>query len=277
MIVPLICLLFAISTSDGACPEIADLPVQDNKRFIGALWWFELPYNGHVASLSCSGNGYSTVYSGQMKSSNTAFILTSLIVMPGCTFYGFPEPNYKGDPKFIEGPRLIKSVPTNYWKDCGGGKACVPSYIVECKQTFPDCTAETDWKVIAVLDNSASDTPASFVYKKTVGVTWSDSMTKSLLVSAEVSGEISEGIDGIFSDKLGFKVTTQAQIDHTSSKGGSTTSEIDVEVTVPAKRKVAYMQQIARCGGSTFNTQIIKVKNLKSGKGKGKGKARRSD
>jgi len=265
--------LFGLSTCArnkwGGCPNIHDLsPVTDDKKFIGAYLFDGKPKNGYVDTLSCMGQTYNLL-SGEQKSSTDptiGFQAGSLIVMPGCTFYGFGLPNYSGKPTVIKEGTIIRDLPRGYWRNivCFGKVSCLASYLVECVQSYPDCTPQTEWKVVAEFDNSESTIPASFSYKKTVGSTWSKSMAASLSISNEVSAEVSGGIEGIFSAKLGFKLKTEIGSSTTTTKGGSTTKELDIEVSVPAGKKVAYYQTVATCGGSTFHTQLVKMVEIKS-------------
>jgi len=249
------------------CRETSDLPVSYDKQFIGAWVWRELPPNGNLPAFSCAGPSQYYLSGSQGSApAGQGWPAGTIIVMPGCTFYGWGTYGWKGVPKVIEGGQRRLYVPPNYFGSvtCGNNVGCYLSYRVDCTQQYPNCAPETNWKVIAEFDNTGSEIPATFAYKKTVGTTWSDSVTKSLSVSATVSAEISAGIDDLLSAKLSASLTTGITYSSTSTNGGSTSKEIDVQVQVDGGKKVRYEQNIAHCGGSTFNTQLIRVVEIKT-------------
>merc|ERR1712013_178252 len=108
-----------ISVRSG-CPDISELPIVRNKQFLGFR-----SYRGKgndIPALSCTGNYYDYVN-------------------------GFQYSEWTG-------PLFISNVPTSeFGHICGDGVACVRSFLVDCKQQYPDCQPEDSWKTVASFDN----------------------------------------------------------------------------------------------------------------------------
>ena len=65
------------------------------------------------------------------------------------------------------GPLFISNVPElEFGHTCGEDYvACARSFLVDCKQQYPDCQPEDSWKTVASFDNTLSDLPSTFTYK----------------------------------------------------------------------------------------------------------------
>ena len=100
-----------ISMRSG-CPDISELPIVQDKQFIGKWYLVKLMNNNcllltgfrfytgkgnDIPALSCTGDVYDDV-SGDQESAlpGEGYPLGSIFVHPGCTFYGFHDYNYQG-------------------------------------------------------------------------------------------------------------------------------------------------------------------------------------
>merc|ERR1719495_2116377 len=149
-----------ISTRSG-CPDFSELPIVKDKHFIGIR-----NYNGKghdIPALSCNGDVWDIV-SGYQASAGPGqgYPIGSVFVHPGCTFYGFHDINYQGDYTEWTGPLFISNVPSSAFWWCG--VACVPSFLVDCRQQYPDCQPEDSWKTVASFDNTESALTTTFTY-----------------------------------------------------------------------------------------------------------------
>merc|ERR1711872_178161 len=239
----------------SGCPEWDELPRVAHSKFIGIRYYKD--YGHDIPALSCNGHYYDMLNGYQYSASPGAcFPIGSLFVHAGCTFYAFCDNNYEGSYETYEGPLFFSKVPDGSF--CGwaySNKPCVPSYIVDCKQHYPDCVPSDEWKTVASYDNSGSDLPSTFTYKYVIGTSWSTQMSEGMSVDETVSAEMSEGFFDIFETKIGVSVTTGYNWNDMSTEAQSETREFWVQTDVPAGRTLQIQQTKGTCGGSEVNTE----------------------
>jgi len=237
------------------CPDISELPIVKDKQFIGIR-----RYQGKgndIPALSCNGDYYDAVTGHQVTADpGTGYPIGSIFVHPGCTFYGFHDNNYQGGYTEWTGPLFISNVPNVLGHTCGSDHVpCANSYLVDCRQQYPDCQPEDSWKTVASFDNTQSDLPATFTYKYIIGTSWSHGMSDSMSISDTISAEVTAGFFDIFEASLGTSVTTGYDWSETSSEAKSETKQFTVSTELPGGRMVQIQQTKGNCGGSEVNTE----------------------
>jgi len=245
-------------SSRSGCPEWDELPRVYDSKFIG---FRSYTGPGHtIPALSCNGVKWDGVNGDRNTgTSGKCFNMGSLFVHAGCTFYVFCHNYYQGSYETYEGPLFFSKVPDGSF--CGWGNSigpCVPSYIVDCKQHYPDCVPSDEWKTVASYDNSGSDLPSTFTYKYVIGTSWSTQMSEGMSVDETVSAEMSEGFFDIFETKIGVSVTTGYNWNEVSSEAQSETREFWVQTDVPAGKTLQIQQAKGMCGGSEVNTEMFR-------------------
>jgi len=255
-----------ISVRSG-CPDVSELPIVWYKHFIGVRVY---QGKGHdIPALSCTGDAFDGVSGSQYSAPNgQGYPVGSIFVHPGCNFYGFHDYNYQGS--YIEwtGPLFISNVPqSTFGHTCGADHVpCMSSYLVDCKQQYPDCQPVDSWKTVTSLDNTQSDLPSTFTYKYIIGTSWSHEMSESMSVDATISYEVKAGFFGLFEARLGVSVTTGYDWSETSSQAQSETKEFTVSTEVPGGRMIQIQQTKGQCGGSEVNTEMFRnVVTFKNG------------
>merc|ERR1711942_214566 len=252
-----------ISVRTG-CPDISELPIVWNKQFLG-FRYYEGKGND-IPALSCTGDYHDQVNGEQHSATpGRGWPIGSIFVHPGCTFYGFHDYDYQGSYTEWTGPLFISNVPEwEFGHTCG--VACARSYLVDCKQQYPDCQPEDSWKTVASFDNTLSDLPSTFTYKYTIGTSWSSQMTESMSVDATISSEVKAGFFDIFEASIGMSVTTGYDWSETSSEAKSEIREFTDSTEVPGGRMIQIQQTKGHCGGSEVNTEMFRnVATLKDG------------
>jgi len=252
------------------CPDIKQLPIVENKQFIGIRIYHG---NGNdIPALSCNG-AYQEFFSGFQYSSDPGkgTMIGSIFVHPGCIFYGFHDYNYQGSYTEWTGPLFISNVPDVFGHICDNDHynhvPCVDSFLVDCRQQYPDCQPEDDWKTVTSLDNTQSDLPATFTYEYTIGTSWSHQMSDSMSISNSISAEVKAGFFDIFEASLGVSVTTGYNWSETSTAAKSETRKIIDSIQVPGGRVITIQQAKGYCGGSEVNTEMFRnVATFKDGK-----------
>jgi len=244
----------------SGCPEWDELPRVWNSKFIGARKYLE---SGHdIPALSCNGNYYEPVNGYQVSADpGTCFPIGSLFVHAGCTLYGFCDYNYEGQYKSFEGPLFISKLPKDTFCGyfaTGTDVPCAKSYLVDCRQHYPDCVPSDNWETVASYDNSNSHLPSTFTYKYTIGTSWSTEMSEGMSIDETVSAEMSAGFFDIFESKIGMSVTTGYNWNEVSTEAKSETKEFQVETNVPAGESIQIQQTKGTCGGSTVNTEMFR-------------------
>jgi len=242
----------------SGCPDISDLPIVKDKQFIG----FRM-YRGRgndIPALSCTGD-IADVTSGTQWTTEPGhcFPIGSIFVHPGCTFYGFHEVNYQGSYIEYTGPFFLSNIPQwEFGVSCCDGKACVTSYLVDCRQQYPDCQAEDSWKTVVSFDNTESDLPSTFTYKYIIGTSWSHEMSDSMSIDETISYEVKAGFFDIFEETLGVSVSTGYNWSETSSEAKSETKEFTVSTELPGGRMIQIQQTKGKCGNSEVSTEMFR-------------------
>jgi len=244
----------------SGCPEWDELPRVVNKKFVAARTYKE---SGHdIPALSCNGNHWDAINGYSISAEDgQCYGVGSLFVHAGCTYYGFCDYNYQGNYKVFEGPLFISKVPTSTfcnWHFTDSDTPCTPSYLVDCRQHYPDCAPADNWETVASYDNSNSHLPSTFTYKYTIGTSWSTEMSEGMSIDETVSAEMSAGFFDIFEEKIGFSVTTGYNWNEVSTEAQSETKEFSVQTDVPAGEIIQIQQTKGTCGGSTVYTEMFR-------------------
>jgi len=247
-----------VSARSG-CPEWDELPRVQNSKFIGIRFY---QGRGHdIPALSCNGEYFDDVNGYQISApSGKCYDIGTLFVHTGCKLYGFCDYNYEGTYKTFEGPLFISKLPKDsfcgYYAD--QDIPCMLSYIVDCKQHYPDCVPSDEWKTVASYDNSGSNLPSTFTYKYVIGTSWSTQMSEGMSIDSTVSAEMSAGFFDIFETKIGASVTTGYNWNEVSTEAQSETREFSVQTDVPAGESILVQQTMGTCGGSNVNTEMFR-------------------
>ncbi len=133
------------------CPPMENVPVMhthEEDTFNCARMWMRTGADHPVqgCNVCTEGQDYDWDYfDGTENSSPTGyFAVGSLMVLPGCTFYGFDEPDFMGSIfEYSTGTHSKVDGPS-----CGTSSTChvdvcgFPSYKCRCQQKFISCNPE---------------------------------------------------------------------------------------------------------------------------------------
>merc|ERR1712142_9761 len=243
----------------SGCPDWDELPKVWNSKFLGLRYYYGS--GNEVPALSCN-DGYFERENGFQYSSPEGYgtPMGTIFVHAGCTLYGFCDREYEGTVIKFEGPLFISKLPKDTF--CGwhnGDVAILLSFIVDCKQHYPDCVPSDDWKTVASYDNSNSDLQATFTYKYMIGTSWSTEMSEDMSIAATVSVELSAAFFEIFEERIGFSVTTGYNWNEASTEAKSEAEEFSVQTDVPAGKSIQIQQTKGTCGGSEVNTEMFRT------------------
>jgi len=242
--------------SGQGCPQPADeSALVDDENFLAGVLW---SWDGHDdLYLACNGPSYrDPAGTRHTNSPGTVVKIGSLLVMPGCTFTGYKEANYIGEKYEVTGPALIPYVHFN--------DELFGSYEWSCRQRLPDCVPEDHWSTIGFFDNSFSEFPAQFIYSRTVGTSWSASMSESKKVSDKVDAAITISFWRIVAS-LGYSHTTEYDWTNPSEVAKSESVTTTVKITVAPFKKLQLDQAVGTCGGTTVHTEMLRAVSTKRG------------
>lgn len=252
------------------CPT--EIPVIADKKIVAA----HIYHGGHphIHALSCTGACHTYYAETRQTFPNNSFLqYNSMIINPGCTVHLFSGENYDGFSQSIAGPKTITQ-----FKEGEGSLTCVffeivfsypclpKSMILICTQVFPSCTATDGWQAVTTIDNTWSNVSSQFSYTKTVGTTFSDSVTNSIGVSATVSKAISASFFDIFSSTIGLSLTTDYDWTSTDTETRSETKTFKVDVDIPPGVRVSVEEAVGTCGGSSVHTLMYRIRDDKTNK-----------
>jgi len=244
------------------CPDISELPRVDHHKsvFIGARIYYL--YGNCVPGLSCNGDFWDT-QNGAMISPEPGYCtaIGTLFVHAGCTFHAFKEYNFQGSVKTFEGPLFVTKMPDGiFWGDQTSETKvpCVSSFLVDCRQHYPDCQPSDRWETVASLDNTGSSLPSEFTYTYEVGTSWSHEMSEEMGIDSTIESEISVGFFRQFETRVGVSQTTQHNWGEISTEEKSESKTISTKTEVPARGRIKIQQVIGSCGGSKVYTLDVR-------------------
>eukprot|EP00092_Neocalanus_flemingeri_P073160 GFUD01090206.1.p1 GENE.GFUD01090206.1~~GFUD01090206.1.p1 ORF type:complete len:313 (+),score=21.68 GFUD01090206.1:80-1018(+) len=260
MIPPAVSEISASDVQPFGCPS--KIPITMNQAIVAGK-----TYDGkgnNVPELSCNGKSKLWYKDTKYDAGSWSVLFGSVIVNPGCTLILVtpwdsqrltgPKTNPNPKPDISPGINGIGFRGTIF--TCGG-IPCVWTLIWTCKQSYPSCEPDDKWQIITKLDNSANIS-AQFTYEKTVGTTWSQSMTESRSVSTTVSASISAAFWGVTAT-MGISGTTGYDWKTTDTKTKSESQSFKVSVEVPPKSTFTIEAVVGFCGGSTIHTQMFRI------------------
>lgn len=244
------------------CPDISELPRvdHDNSVFIGARLYSL--YGNCVPGLSCNGR-FVDCQNGEMYSSEPGKCspIGTLFVHAGCTFHAFKEYNFQGLVKTFPGPLFVTKMPDGIFWGYGTTETkvpCVSSFLVDCRQHYPDCTPSDHWETVASFDNTGSSLSSKFTYKYEVGTSWSHEMSEDMGIDTTIEAEISFGFFRQFETRIGVSQTTQHNWGEVSTEEKSETKSFSTETEVPGGKRMKIQQVVGSCGGSTVKTLQVR-------------------
>lgn len=243
------------------CPgEIPVVREKDGKKEIVAA----RVYRGSPTDLqftSCNGDCKDYLAETKLTSAApNAFLFASLFVNPGCKVFVFEDYNFAGTTKekeFLPGlhHKVKPELPLHPNSE---GIAVAKSMGFTCTQVLPSCTPSDKWQTVATLENTDASGPTTFSYLKTVGTSFSTSITNSFSVSVTWEAEVKASLFGQTASQ-GVSATTGYDWTSLDEEEKTTTRTYNVDVLVPAGLKVHIEEVLGTCGGSSVHTQMFRV------------------
>ncbi len=162
----------------------------------------------------------------------------SLIVLAGCTFYGFGSINYEGDIYQYNGALTVANnqdpVLGIYANEiCGQVVEGYRSIQCRCQQAFIACAPTDDYVPVMSCDATNSEISVECTYTETIGTTYTEEAMQSMSVSATVEESIQLGLFDLFSSDLGFSATTQYNWSTSAMSTFESIQTYEVKVDVP--------------------------------------------
>jgi len=246
------------------CPPLNSVPVMyDDETFNCARKWHG-PGDAEPikACNSCQLGNYYDHYDMQDWNEGQPYGYTgSLIVNPGCTFYGFSGREFDGT--VYEYPAglysLVEAPYTDLANGCGD---YFRSVKCRCQQKLISCVPEDEWALIFVCDAVDALKPVKCTYQRTIGTSYTAETSEHMEISEEVSLEITVGLFNLFEETLGVSATTGYDWTHTSSSTMEEEETFTVEVeTTPGC--ASYIEQtVGHCNGNDAQTEIFKISDV---------------
>jgi len=254
----------SVQSGQQGCPRISDLNVMyDSTRFLSMHMW-QGP--GHdLALLGCNGEHHWQPQDFMTTAApGRAFFIGSIVVLPGCTFTGFRDVNYRGPTYVLEGPVVQSHINFNAgFNHDHGDVGWFGSFVATCEQQLPNCVASDSWVTVGSLDNSQSAFPAEYTYQHTVGTEFSKSTQHSVDISSQVSTEVKSKFFGFFKGKLGVSVKTGYDWTRVSSEATSEVVTTEVKIMIPPHERVQLDRATGTCGGSVVHTELMRTVSSK--------------
>ncbi len=162
----------------------------------------------------------------------------SLAVMPGCTFYGFSQPNYEGSVYSHSGPAVLSYLVDNsspsYPRGLYNSSKC------RCLQAAIDCTPTEAYESVVACDNRSSHAEATCTYSETIGTSYTSGAAESRSVSHEAQASVEASLFSIFSANIGVSSATGRDWTRLNEETFSAEVTAQIELVVPPGQLVSW-------------------------------------
>jgi len=241
-------------TYSGCPAPYYHYPHHEDGKYVCAVWW-----DGEGADWpvdACNGDIH---YTGVGDYDSTYYYpMGSIYVYPGCTMYLYDDYGFAGNREAIYGGL----VPNNEYFPNNAGVPGPKSY--KCRCYYPiNCTPKDGYEVILQYDNKKGKTPITLTYTKTIGLSLSAEVQKSLTVSNTTTTSISRRFFWIFSTTTTFSSTTTYNWKVKVAADFSVTTSLESKITIQPGKSIQLLQAVGKCGDSEVRTSLFKVKTLK--------------
>lgn len=261
----IVILAFGIATIQAECPALDSVPVMyDDETFLCARLWDASgdadPIQGcntcdSTPYESTTEDGYEHEYSRPVG---------SLIVNPGCIFYGFSEREFEGTvDEFPAGLYSLVDAPNspNSYPECANS---FHSVKCKCQQKLVSCIPEDGWAVKLVCDAMGATQPVECSYVKTIGTSYTAEVSEDMAISAGVSAEITVGMFGLFGSTIGTSLETGYDWAQTSSETMGEEESFQTVAFAAPGRILHIEQAVGHCDGNDAQTELFKIYDVGS-------------
>ena len=259
----LLLLALGIALINAECPDVNDLPVYFNDdTFFCARFYYG--HGDDLALHGCNGCDISTYIdlpdnTNQDAGDGYHYPVGSVIVRPGCTFYQFHESHYNGNWKTFEGPGVWSKVDGGYNGDhsnCAKGER---SIMCRCGMRHFSCVPEDRFEVVMLCDATQAQSDVECNYIKTIGTSYTETMSSSMSLDVTVENEMKEKFFGIFESTLSVSVTTGYDWGYVSSETSSEEDSVEIRTTAPAGYVLRIEQAVGHCDGNSAKTELFRI------------------
>jgi len=264
---PIIVFAFCIAAIQADCTEEEDsMPVMYNKEtFLCAREWSGPGNSQPVQGCnSCVTNDVFDFTDGYDNGGTAYHDVGSLIVNPGCIFYGFSEREFEGTvDEFPAGLYSLVDAPNspNSYPECANS---FHSVKCKCQQKLVSCIPEDGWAVKLVCDAMGATQPVECSYVKTIGTSYTAEVSEDMAISAGVSAEITVGMFGLFGSTIGTSLETGYDWAQTSSETMGEEESFQTVAFAAPGRILHIEQAVGHCDGNDAQTELFKIYDVGS-------------
>jgi len=230
-------------------------PHQEDGYPVCAWWWNG---NGNDWPVdACNGDRYYAQV-GDFESGYGYEPMGSIYVMPGCTMYLYEDFGFAGNREEIYDGLL----PNNPYFASNGVIPGPKSY--KCRCYYPiNCVPKDSYEVILQYDNKKGKTPITLTYMKTIGLSLSAEIQKSLTQTNTTTTSITRRFLWLFSLTNTWSSTTSYKWEAKVAADFSVTKSLESKITIQPGKTIQILQAVGKCGDSEVRTSLFKVKTLK--------------
>jgi len=273
--------LLTLASVNSECPYFKGLPVMtDDNQFYCAHFWDE--WGAADALDACNGDIHSVLDDTDHDSGEGKYSpMGSLVVMPGCTYYGYNDYGYSGTKVtydttahyYTEG--CLHNV-DNY-RDCNrqdgncgwhhsaneGELPCgYQSYKCRCRQEPIECIPKDYWNTVMTCDNSQSAVETTCTYQKSIGTTWTQTAQNSFNIDEGIEESMKAGFFDFFEVEIGISINTGYDWTHISTEAKEEVETYTVSQIVPSHTILVIEGAEGECSGNIVKTEMFRIRDV---------------
>jgi len=239
----------------GECPNMEDVPTYDETQevFVCSRVWKE---EGHELSVNACNGDFLTYTDGENHDASDGNYLPmgSMFVKPGCDLYMFWDYNFEGSSNIVSGPAEVYE---NTWGNWGYPGA--RSLKCRCRQKKIDCEPSDGYEMVLYCDNTDGLAEATCSYEKTIGTSYSSSISENMSIDRTIQAELTAQFFGLFSSSIGASVSTGYDWTQTSTETRHEQVTVTVSAPAPPGLVLVIEQAVGDCDESQARTEMYRI------------------
>ena len=124
------------------------------------------------------------------------------------------------------------------------------------------CVPEDRFEVVMLCDATKAETDVECNYIKTIGTSYTESMSTSMSVDITVKNEMTAKFFDIFSEKLSISVTTGYDWSFVSSETVSEEHSVTIQSSAPKGYILRIEQAVGHCDGNSAKTELFRISHV---------------
>ena len=134
--------------------------------------------------------------------------------------------------------------------------------MCRCNMRHFSCVPEDRFEVVMLCDATLAESDVECNYIKTIGTSYTETMSSSMSLDVTVENEMKEKFFGIFESTLTVSVSTGYDWSTVSSETTSEEHSVEIKASAPSGYVLRIEQAVGHCDGNSAKTELFRISHL---------------